>query len=262
MNVSVVFPYRNRLEHLHTTLPRVHQVLTAQGHHVELIVVEQKDTRKFRRANLLNEGARVASGDVIVLHDIDYYPATDDVEYFREGLDAFLPVRRVEFVHNDLTPRPTSDVPEGYRHFKISVDADFYGGISEFTREAFFAINGFSTKFVGWGFEDADLRERIQHFNLKVERSDNNLFYALDHVDSGPPSDDPDFHRNIHLWHVWRENLTHGVSTSIASVTEVPPPVALGLPNFRWVEATGFDPVIPPVSPSVASSCNFDDGDV
>lgn len=261
MNVSVIFPYRDRLEHLKVTLPRIHQVLTGQGHHCEFIVVEQNDNRKFRRANLLNEGARVASGDVLVLHDIDYYPVSDTTEYFRDGLDVFLPVRRVEFVRNDLTPRPTADVPGGYRHFKISVDADFFGGISSFTREAFLTINGFSSKFVGWGFEDADLRERVQHYKLKVERSDDNLFYALEHADSGPPPNDPDFHRNVHLWHIWRENLSHGLSTNVAKVEEVIRPVDLDIPNFRWLKATGFDPVIPPVSPIIASSFNFDEGD-
>ena len=261
MNVSVIFPYRDRLQHLKTSLPRIHNVLTSQGHHCEIIVVEQKDNRKFRRANLLNEGARVAGGNWIIIHDVDYYPVSDATEYVRDGVDLFLPVRRVEFVRNDLTSRPKSDVPGGYRHFNISVDADFFGGISAFTRDAFYAINGFSSKFVGWGFEDADLRERVQHYNLKFARSDDNLFYALDHDDSGPPPNDTDFHRNVHLWHVWRDNLTHGLSDFASHVQEISCPLDLGISNFRWLEATGFDPVIPPVSPIVASKFNFDEGD-
>lgn len=91
------------------------------------------------------------------------------------------------------------EVPGGYRHFIQEVDANFFGAVTAFKRSSFFKINGFSPMFVGWGFEDADLRERIQSANLSVLRSANQRFKALDHPDSGPAPHDPDFNRNMQL---------------------------------------------------------------
>jgi hypothetical protein len=160
-------------------------------------VVEQADTNKFRRANLLNEGAKYATGDILVLHDIDYYP--EHVTYWDGVSDVYLPVKYVRFVYNDLNVKPIDEVPGGYRHFVNGVDENFFGGVTTFKRDAFFKINGFSWRYVGWGFEDADLRERIAVNNLTVARSQDNVFLALDHPDSGPQPTDRDFLKNIQM---------------------------------------------------------------
>lgn len=195
MKYSIIFCYRNREEHLNIVLPRIKEVFKDTEH--EIVVIEQNDKEKFRRSNTLNEGAKVATGDILVFHDIDYYPV--NVNYFDEhsDLDVFLPVHRVEFVKNDLTPRPIEDIPKGYRTFKDGVDENFYGGVISFKRDAFFAINGFNSLFKGWGFEDENLRRRIQRNKLKVARGYGNLFVALDHKDNCPSTDDEDFRKNM-----------------------------------------------------------------
>jgi hypothetical protein len=259
MKYSIIFCYRAREKHLRTIIPRIHEVFKDKNH--EIIVVEQDDNFKFRRANLLNEGARVATGDVLIMHDVDYWP-TDGLEYYDGKSDVFLPVKKVVFVDEAFKPKNIMDVPAGYRHFKDSVDDNFFGGVTTFTREAFFKINGFSPLFIGWGFEDADLRERIGHHKLSVVRSTTNTFYALPHPDSGPAQDDPDFHNNIHLAHHSRYYMAHGVDNQESAVEVIRNPI---WPDVdMWVKATGFagTPVARNVLSGIQSSkFNFDEGD-
>jgi hypothetical protein len=232
MQYSFIFCYRNREPHLNITIPRIR----ALHPDAEIIVVEQDDTKKFRRANLLNEGARWATGDIFILHDIDYYPA--NVSYWDGQSDIYLPVKYVRFVYNDLQPKPLHEVPGGYRHFKDGVDDDFHGGVTTFTRQAFFDINGFSPQFVGWGFEDADLRERIAAKGIVPVRNDSNEFLALDHPDSGPAPHDADFLHNIQLAaqsHLHRDKGVANQPARTESVLPKHPDVDV------WLMATEFD---------------------
>lgn len=230
MKYSVIICYRDREQHLNTLLPRLREVFPADDS--EIIVVEQNDNDKFLRGNVFNAGAQVAKGDILVFHDVDHYPA--DVEYeLPEGVDMWLPIKRVTYVDENLDPLPMDEVPSGYRHFKDSVDTNFYGGVSVFRREAFFKINGFNSLYRGWGLEDADLRERVKHYGLNVQRGDGD-FYALQHKDSNPGNQDSDFIRNNQLFARWRDYLEAGVRTQFQSVHEViDGPV-------RWLQATNF----------------------
>lgn len=255
MKISIIIPFRDRFTHLHILIPRLRQVFAFVDH--EIIVVEQNDNKKFRRGNLLNEGARVSSGDLLIFHDVDYYP--DKVQYYdwEHPTDVFLPVKRVNFVYNNLEPKPIDEVPGGYRHFRVSVDDDFYGGVEVFRRDAFFKINGFSPDFVGWGFEDADLRERVAANGLTVARHSRNEFLALDHVDNGPVPGDRDFQRNIEKWHMWRNNLSRGINNCHPAKIDIVSTLATLTDVDIWIKATEFDP---PVETNVIiSTLIFDD---
>jgi beta-1,4-galactosyltransferase 4 len=248
---SFIFPFRNRWEHLSITIPRLREFFPKE----EFIVVEQNDEMKFRRANLLNEGAKSASGNMFIFHDIDYYPAIFN-GYASLQADVFLPVRRVHFMTNDLQPKPIEEVPGGYRHFRDEVDGNFFGAVSTFTKDAFYHINGFSPMYVGWGFEDADLRERVNHYRLKVLRGMGE-FYALDHKDSGPPAHDEDFLNNIRLSQIWHLHLDKGVKNQHSKVENVAPKHPM---IDKWIMATGFDG--PPKQTHIVSSrFNWDEGD-
>jgi glycosyltransferase involved in cell wall biosynthesis len=263
MKYSIIIPYRDREEHLKTLLMALNEEF--DGTDYEVIVVEQDDSNKFRRGNCRNVGAINASGEFLIFHDVDYYPVDQEgewVEYWNMTVDLFLPVKRVEFVYNDLTPKPPHEIPSGYRHFKISVDDDFYGGVLSFKRDAFFAINGFSWKFVGWGFEDADLRERVKHFGLTTKRSDDNLWYALDHTDSAPPINDPDFQQNVNMWRNFRHYLGFGVNDMPYSAKVSEPPHWVGESHLtlvhKWIKASQFHDTKVGI---VCSSFNFDEGE-
>ena len=254
MSLSIIIPYRDRQEHLDILLPRLMELLDDQDY--EIIVVEQDDAKKFRRANLLNVGATLSTKKILVFHDVDYYPP-DDVQYYdyESNPDVYLPVCKVQFLRNDLTPRPEHDIPRGYRHFVNGVDDNFFGAVSAFRREAFFMINGFSPDFVGWGREDEDLRERVHHYGLSVERHPSQMFSALEHVDSGPAPHDPDWQKNIALHLGWKNGLNRGINNCY------PPTVRVTMKSSRdmWVKAKDFEPVVPTFIKT--STFNFDEGD-
>lgn len=229
---SIIICYRNREEHLKTLVPRLRETFGTDG---EIIVVEQNDDTKFLRGQMFNAGAQYSSGSIIVFHDADHFPISADVGFYDpNGYDAWLPIKRVEYVTNDLQLKPLDQVPSGYRHFRDKVDDNFFGGVEVFKREAFFRINGFNSLYRGWGLEDADLRERIQHYELSWARGIGH-FYALDHKDSCPSHDDVDFQRNNHIFMQWQNHLSAGVTTQNQTVDEITPKVAgVG----RWLQVS------------------------
>jgi hypothetical protein len=233
---SIIICYRNRENHLEVNIPRLHQYFTGLGVDFEIIVVEQYDTNPFCRGQLFNEGAKIATGNILIFHDVDHYP-TDGTNYTNFNTDVFLPLTRVIYVDKNLQPKPMENVPGGYRHFKDGVDSNFFGGVSIFKKEKFFEINGFSNVYVGWGLEDADLRERVLYYGLSVERASNNTFFALDHPDSGPPPGDTNFENNNKAFAYRYQLLNYGVKSQLAEVEEVIPPV---VEITKWLRVTNF----------------------
>jgi predicted glycosyltransferase involved in capsule biosynthesis len=236
LKYSIIISYRNREEHLKTNIPRIHEHFTNLGVDFEIIVVEQNDSNPFCRGQLLNQGALVSSGDVLIFHDIDHYPTTE-VNYTDFNTDVFLPITKVVYVDRELNPKPIETIPRGYRHFAHGVDDNFYGGVVIFKREKFFEINGFSNVYVGWGLEDADLRERVNYYKLTTSRANDNTFLALDHPDSGVSLDDPHFQNNNKAFGMRFYLLKYGIASQLARVKELNPPMK---EIDKWLLATDF----------------------
>jgi hypothetical protein len=131
----------------------------------------------------------------------------------KDETDVFLPVKRVTFVYNNFKKKPIQEIPAGYRHFYNSVDDNFFGGVLVFSRKAFIEINGACPLYVGWGCEDADLYNRVVINKLRMARSMDNMFYALDHNDNGKTFDDEDFVKNTYLVSHSHLYLSEGLST-------------------------------------------------
>lgn len=233
--ISIIVCYRNREDHLKKFVPHMRKFFANQEH--EIIVVEQADTEKFRRGNLLNEGVRIAKGNVVALHDVDYLPV-EGTSYWAENCDVFRPAHQVEFIMMDGSLRPESDIPSGYRHFKDKVDDDFFGAVTVFDRDAFIRINGFNSLYDGWGLEDADLRERIKANNLRVVRGEGK-FHALPHEDSFPGLQDQAFQYNQKVFQNWKQFVTMGYNSTFPVITErVDKRMKWGVD--AWIEATDF----------------------
>ena len=78
MKYSIIIPYRNREEHLEVLLPRLQDKFADKDY--EIIISEQANEDNFQIAIVNNIGFKEATGDVIILHQVDYYPA-DDLDY-------------------------------------------------------------------------------------------------------------------------------------------------------------------------------------
>jgi hypothetical protein len=183
IDVTFVIGHRGmaRLPHLLATL---RSIAGQRGAAIECIVVEQAAAREieshlppwvryvhtpppdpaydYNRAWTLNAGARLARGDVVILHDNDMLAperyAAEAVRRVREGWD-FADLKRFTFYLPEETTRrffdgaPLTPTP-------ATVVQNLQGASIVASKRAYFEIGGFDESFVGWGGEDNEFWER------------------------------------------------------------------------------------------------------
>ena len=234
---SIIIPYRDRQSHLELMIPRLQEVFKDKQY--EIIISEQNDTDNFNLANTQNIATQYATGNIIVLHQVDYYP-TDDVSYEIHN-QPILPAKFGIFVNEDLTPRDINDIPGGYRGRSIGLDDNYYGGVIISSKEHWDMINGINPLYKGWGNEDEDLRERFKWSGLSPIRNEVGTYYCLYHEDNGDIAKKPIEHQRDFIngrkmfaeaykyKHIGYKNLT-------ADVEEF----NTGIDNVRWIKSTNY----------------------
>jgi hypothetical protein len=234
---SIIIPYRDREEHLQLLLPRLQEVFKDKNY--EIIVSEQNNDDNFNLSNTQNVAAQFATGNIIILHQVDYYPL-DDVSY--EILDQpTLPAKKGIFVNYDLTKRSYDDIPEGYRKWEDSIDEGFYGGVIVMRKEHWDKINGLNPLYKGWGNEDEDLRERLKWAGYSPRRNDMGTFYCLYHEDNGDMSKKikqhyQDFIEGREIYSKAYEYRHLGYKNVKADVEEF----KTDIHNLRWLKSTNY----------------------
>jgi hypothetical protein len=130
--LAIIVPYRNRLEHLGQFVPYMNAYLSERQISNTIYVIEQEAGKPFNRAMLLNIGFLEAGleHDYFVFHDIDMLPS--DVDYTYRENPNHLAVAASQF---------GGRLPY----------AEFFGGVTMFSRNSFVAANGFSNEYWGWG---------------------------------------------------------------------------------------------------------------
>lgn len=234
---SIIIPYRDRKEHLETLLPTL--LNKFEGMDFEIIVSEQNDTDNFNLANTQNVAVQVATGNIIILHQVDYCP-TSDVSYEIKD-QPVLPARKGIFLNQDLTKRDHYDIPGGYRKWEDGIDENFYGGVVIIRKEQWDAINGLNPLYKGWGNEDEDLRERFKWAGYTPVRNEVGTFLCLYHDDNGDmskktPDHQKDFFEGRQLFAKAYEYRHIGCSNVTADVEEF----ATGMDNVRWIKSTNY----------------------
>lgn len=239
MRYSIIIPYRNREEHLQILLPRLQEFFKHESY--EIIVSEQNDLNNFQISCVENVGFMHSNGDIIVLHQVDYYP-TDDVSYEVHDIPV-LPAKKGIFLSEDnQNLRDFSDIPGGYRKWSEEIDPNFYGGVICMTRSHFEQIRGLNPLYKGWGNEDEDLRERFIWENIKVKRNDKGTFLCLYHKDNGDMSkktedQQKDFYegRKYFYEQAYKDRFI-GYSNMEYDYEEL----STGIDNLRWIKSTNY----------------------
>ncbi|XP_053611191.1 beta-1,4-N-acetylgalactosaminyltransferase bre-4-like isoform X2 [Plodia interpunctella] len=173
--VAIIVPYRNRKKHLAIFLNHMHPFLMKQQLEYGIFIIEQYGHKQFNRAKLMNVGytesqkQKPGRWQCFVFHDIDLLP---------------------------LDLRNIYSCPRQPRHMSASIDVlqfqlpyeEIFGGVSALTKEQFWAVNGFSNKYWGWGAEDDDMAYRIQTMGYHVARYKMSIarYAMLDHKKSAP----------------------------------------------------------------------------
>ncbi len=206
MKYSIIISYRDRESHLLKLLPRLKDLFVNESY--EIIIVEQDDQDKFQKNSLYNLAAKFSNGELIVFHDVDYYPASG-VSYDTDEDTPLYPVGRVKFLDENDLERKHEDIPAGYRNFYLNV-GDHSGGVFVIHRNLFQKIGGLNPYYKGWGKEDDDTRDRLRLNGYEWKRNLDGLFYALYHKDSKPDDNDIDFINNHKLLFNIKNNLYLG----------------------------------------------------
>src|SRR5210317_410794 len=149
--LGIIVPYRDRPEQLELFKNSIQDYI--KDIEYELIVVDQQDENDFNRGKLLNIGflhAKQKNCDYVVFHDIDMLP--DEVDYSFCGEATHL--------------IGCLDLPEGYSRDLFDT---YFGGVTLFPSKLFEAINGYTNRYYGWGFEDDNLLLRCKELGLKLD---------------------------------------------------------------------------------------------
>lgn len=234
---SIIIPYRDRESHLQLLLPRLQEIFADKDY--EIIVSEQNDSDNFNLANTQNVAAQYATGNIIVLHQVDYYP-TDDVSYDINE-QPVLPAKFGIFVNNDFTRRPLEDIPGGYRSWETGIDDNFYGGVVIMRKEHWDKINGINPLYKGWGNEDEDLRERFKWAGYTPKRNEIGTYLCLHHEDNGnislkPTDHQKDFIEGRQIYANAYQYRHLGYRNVKADVEEF----KTELENVRWIKSTNY----------------------
>jgi beta-1,4-galactosyltransferase 4 len=238
MKYSIIIPYRNREEHLEVLLPRLQEKFADKDY--EIIISEQGNQDNFQIATVNNIGFKESTGDVIILHQVDYYPG-DDIDYTFTG-EATLMGAKAFFLDKDNTSlRPEHDIPGGYRNFSQAIDPNFYGGVIMMSREQFETIHGLNPLYKGWGNEDEDLRERLKWASIPVVRQTEGTYFCLYHGDNGAmhlksEQDQKDFYEGRVLYQKAYEYRHIGYNDVEYTLEEV----ETNIEKVKWIRSNNY----------------------
>ena len=115
------------------------------------VIVYQDDEKPFNKGVISNYGYLYAikhfPHTYFLFNDVDIYPRSSDI----------LRYDTIPFDKNTVYHR------YGYRHI--------IGGFFLTNKDVFQHINGYSTSYSGWGYEDCDLNERCRIKNVRIDRN-------------------------------------------------------------------------------------------
>ena len=151
MKLAIIIPYRNRKKQLDRFVKHTDKFFSDKDIDCHIFVVEQLDDKPFNQGKLLNIGfIKNKDFDYFAFHDVDLLPQDVDYSYPKDK-----PIHLGGY---------TSEYD-----YQLQF-ADYFGGVTLFTREQYELVNGRSNNYWGWGFEDDDLLFRCKEAGLLVDK--------------------------------------------------------------------------------------------
>ena len=205
-----IIPFRDESEthfrsnHLHLMLHYTITYLIQQKAQFTIIVVNQASGKPFNRAKLLNIGFAYADqeeidADCFVFHDVDLIGESKDFVYY---CDKKHPLHLSAWINRE-------NYTNRYKQIM--------GGITTFTKKQFYAVNGYSNSYWGWGAEDTDLSARVRTFyKLKnVPRPKNSTKYHIYQIDHKRDANNQKNPKRAQILKNWKRRWHHdGIKVS------------------------------------------------
>jgi len=173
MRVSVLVPYNPSSSHWERMLARTQdewnrQIARDAGDlDIEVVVGVQRTPGAMRVAECVNRAAAVAGGDVFALWGADHWPDVRRLRWTVETMERTGSAWQPMFQHTAILSRATTELilagqAEATEERATWADSvPMCVGILAIGRAAFEDVGGEDERFVGWGMEDAALREAL-----------------------------------------------------------------------------------------------------
>jgi len=162
-HLNIIVPYRDREKHKKNLIDVLFRFLSQTSiKSFRIYIVEQCDEQPFNKGCLLNIGfleTNEGEHNYYCFNDVDTLPKSTDAKYLRP-------------------PSNTIFHPYGHWHCLSNI---FFINPGTYKK-----MNGFSTKYWGWGFEDTDFLLRAKLSNVDVsragfsERFKSSVYYETD----------------------------------------------------------------------------------
>ena len=187
-------PYRDREKQYNSFLNHIKTYFMTdkfdKNINVRVCFVEQANDKPFNLGSLNNVGFLVNEDylDYIVINNVDFLPIFSDFSYSES------PMLLIRYGYNNLPMKPSD------HHIKNIIKAPsreyvFLGSVL-IPKNVFKRVNGYSNSYWGWGFEDSDMRNRLEFMNISIKYRDglyqpllhDNLGYEIDEDKKSKPS--------------------------------------------------------------------------
>ena len=179
--LTIVVPYRDR--------PKQYEIFLFHSKiyfnedkldkylNLKLCFLEQANDKPFNLGSLNNAGFLINEDylDYIVINNVDFLPMITDYSYSEN------PMLLIKHGYNNLPIIPSKDP-------RLIVKAPkrenvFLGSIL-IPKNVFKKVNGYSNSYWGWGFEDTDMKKRLDTNKIKVDYRDG-FYQPLIHDNLG-----------------------------------------------------------------------------
>lgn len=212
MKYSFLMPFINRVTQLYWTLERMKTLWGDRRDFEVVVVIDSKETEENRQkvigfiqyfspyvrlkivvdgsvdcynpSPLFNQGAKVASGEFLIVTNPECSPETDVLagldEEFEKDPNAYVICACRSLYPNGGFERWYEHSiyrPKGF-HFCTALKASHYRGMGGFDE-------GYSK---GWAYDDNDFRETVKAYGLTFVRRDDLIVAHQAHARSHPPS--------------------------------------------------------------------------
>ena len=180
-NLVIIVPYRDRPEQLkiflfHTKIYFNEDKLDKYLN-LKICVLEQANEKPFNYGRLSNAGYLINEDflDYIVINNVDFLPMIADYSYSDN------PILLIKHGHMNLPMQPSK---KSKWVVKGSKRENFFGNSVLIPKKVFKKVNGYSNTYWGWGYEDTDLKKRIDSNKIEIKYRDG-FFHPLLHDNSG-----------------------------------------------------------------------------
>lgn len=146
----IIVPYRDRKEQLQYFIDNTCYLIENNMKNSKIVIVEQEKGKKFNRGKLLNIGFKEYTNltKYFITHDVDINPTNKCI---------------IEFYNKDISDKDVLGI--------YTSVCDTLGGIIKIQDKVIQTVNGFPNDIWGWGAEDKALQNRVQHYNIRINKN-------------------------------------------------------------------------------------------